>query len=488
MSFWQLRRCYGTFKLPAGSSQLNKPIRSLPLQTSLGIWWRSLNKPHLENLQHDLVNLMVLKNHDENKQLTYTSKRIKLDGNGNYLNEACFSIGANKPGPTKEVAFIHGYGASLGCFARNFQLINKFADYNHPVNIHFLDNISFGLSSNPKIESISHWKIPQTPKLILNDTDQPTDRKKLYKKYYKLIDSFTVNCNEVKQYQEKFRPILQDLENYYVGAIELWRKNSKIDKLDLLVGHSYGGYWSGSYAIKHPQRVNKLVLLSPVGLERHANAVTNPISEQTGVQTVKPTLDPTSYNFLSRLPILTKLTVNKWYYLQPFLPRLLKWMGPWGVQKYYDMWYMKLFKINRLIEKNGGPEKMFTNTNDLVYGTNREIHLIIEYLYNSITNGTNSDFYVKNLLTPSTNSKYPLYDKLLLYYSNRNSDNGLESIHFLYGQYDFMNSEAGEKLVEQINTKDGKAHFHLVSEGGHNLYIDNPFEVNELVHRILTEK
>lgn len=467
------------------------PIPKLPLSAGWAIWWRSLKKSNLQILQNNLIQLMVPKSNKENQNFTIENKKVKIDEEGNYLNEVCFSIGTNRPGPAKEVAILHGYGASLGCFARNFQLINKFSDYEHPVKIHFLDNLSFGLSSNPKIKSsrISHWKIPQTPKMILNDPDQPTDPKKLYNKYYKLIDSFEMDAEEFSKYKDKFQPIMKDLENYYLSAIDLWRKASNINALDLLVGHSYGGYWSGSYAVRYPRCVKQLVLLSPVGVERHANAVTKPLTASKGLQTIKPSLDPTSYTFLSRLPILSKQTIWKWYYLQPFLPRLLKWMGPWGVQKYYDMWYMKLFKINKLIEKHGGPEKMLKNENDVVYGTNQEIHTIIEYLYNSITNGTYSDIYVKNLLTPSTNSKYPLYDKLMEFYSTSDSANGPSAVHFLYGQYDFMNKEAGEKLVKAINaSQENTAHFHSVSEGGHNLYIDNPFEVNDLIHNILVAK
>lgn len=58
--------------------------------------------------------------------------------------------------------------------------------------------------------------------------------------------------------------------------------------------------------------------------------------------------------------------------------------------------------------------------------------------------------------------------------------------HFLYGQYDFMNSEAGKRLVDAINSRlKSTAQFHSISEGGHNLYIDNPFETNNLIHDII---
>lgn len=420
--------------------------------------------------------------HPENSGVKVSNSRVSID-QANHINEVCFEVTNDVAKPTKHVVFVHGYGASLGCFARNFQIINKFKDMNYNYKIHFLDNISFGLSSNPRIDSdkISFWKIPRCPDVKLNDTTA-TDPKKLYNKYYKLVDSFSVNKQEFEDYKAKFTGILSEVEEYYLSALDKWRISSGIDQIDYLVGHSYGGYWCASYSIKYSQNLGKLILLSPVGVERHVHSIKNPL-KYDNVDAIKPSLDPTSYNFLTRIPILNKKTVDFWYNIQPFLPRLLKFLGPWGVNKYYQMWYLKLFKINKLIDKNGGAN-LFTSNNDLVYGTNKECHLIIEYLYNSITTGTVSDIYIKNLLTPSTVSKHPLYDKFEEF-DPAIWPTGFEA-HFLYGQYDFMNSEAGQKLVDSINSRaKATAQFHSVSEGGHNLYIDNPFETNNIIHDIV---
>ena len=130
----------------------------------------------------------------------------------------------------------------------------------------------------------------------------------MYRKYYKLIEGYQLDPENFEKYRSYFTPILKDLENFYCSAIEKWRLNNDIESIDYLVGHSFGGYWCGSYALKYPENVNNLVLLSPVGIERHVQAVTNtdPISDRIEV----PTLDPTSYKFLSRLPILSKNTFS----------------------------------------------------------------------------------------------------------------------------------------------------------------------------------
>ncbi|KAK7687580.1 hypothetical protein QCA50_009468 [Cerrena zonata] len=108
------------------------------------------------------------------------------------------------------------------------------------------------------------------------------------------------------------------------------------------------------------------------------------------------------------------------------------------------MWYLKLFKINKLIHKKGGAKRVFKNSNDLIYV-----------------------------------SKWPLFDKFTDEETGLKKLDNPMNIHFLYGQYDFMNAEAGAKLSDQINQLQDQqiSKLHKVSEGGHNLYIDNPFEL-----------
>ncbi|KAI5960462.1 uncharacterized protein KGF55_004755 [Candida pseudojiufengensis] len=468
------------YTLPKDYVQNKESIKAISLKEGWEIWKNSLSSKRLDNLQGELIKLM-LPNSKENENIETIQRRIPIDNN-DYINTVTIRR-KNDELPIKHVVFIHGYGASLGCFARNFKIIDELKNsekFNY--HIHFLDNITFGLSSNPSIpnDNIS-WRIPSAARLKLID-NEPTDPKKLYKKYYKLIDGYQLDPENYKEYQEHFKPILEDMENFYTGAIDRWRKNLGLEKIDYLIGHSFGAYWCGSYSIKSFDKVSNLILLSPVGLERNIMAITN--TDEITNKNERPTLDPTSYKFLSRFPILSRNHILNWYYKIPYLPRILKFLGPFGVQYYFKMWLSKLSKINKLIKKHGGPQKIFQNSNDLVIGSQKEINLIIEYLYNSITNGTNSDIYVKYLLTPATVSKWPLMDKFL------NAD--LNKISFntfvFYGQYDFMNSEAGEKMIKKLNEKNTskiKFEYDEIAEGGHNLYIDNPFDTNKKIAEII---
>lgn len=59
-----------------------------------------------------------------------------------------------------------------------------------------------------------------------------------------------------------------DYFNYY---IERWREGmknligSELTKF-CLVGHSFGGFIASNYALKYPEHIKKLVLLSPIGM------------------------------------------------------------------------------------------------------------------------------------------------------------------------------------------------------------------------------
>jgi pimeloyl-ACP methyl ester carboxylesterase len=54
-------------------------------------------------------------------------------------------------------------------------------------------------------------------------------------------------------------------EAWFVDSLEAWRKTMQIEKLTIL-GHSFGGFISSLYTLKYPKHVEKLVLVSPIGI------------------------------------------------------------------------------------------------------------------------------------------------------------------------------------------------------------------------------
>ena len=111
----------------------------------------------------------------------------------------------------------------------------------------------------------------------------------------------------------------------------------------------------------------------------------------------------------------------------------------------------------------------------------------MEYLYNLISNCTRSDAHVKYLLTPATTSRWPLIDK----FTSASKDVITKfKAHFVYGSHDFMNSDVERELVDPLRASHSLSNFHDHDdpEGGHNLYLQCPFETNKLLASITMEK
>jgi len=76
------------------------------------------------------------------------------------------------------------------------------------------------------------------------------------------LDTFGIGNSSEGNYKSSFTDT--EVINYYIDALEEWRVKTKIQHFEL-VGHSFGGYLAIQYAIKYPDRVKRLVLLSPAG-------------------------------------------------------------------------------------------------------------------------------------------------------------------------------------------------------------------------------
>lgn len=117
---------------------------------------------------------------------------------------------------------LHGYGAGLGFFYRNFDSLSRLPGW----KLYALDMLGMGRSSRP---------------------------------------TFKIHAKD-RQAQ------ITEAESWFVDSLEEWRIKKGIDRFTLL-GHSLGGYMACAYALKYPGHLNKLVLASPVGIPEDPYAV-----------------------------------------------------------------------------------------------------------------------------------------------------------------------------------------------------------------------
>ncbi|KAK5121660.1 hypothetical protein LTR85_004832 [Meristemomyces frigidus] len=156
----------------------------------------------------------------------WDSNLVQLAGKDRYLNE--FSVERLGEETENNLVMLHGYGAGLGFFYKNFE----------------------GLSRLP------HWKLYALDMLGMGRSSRPP---------------FRIHA---KDRQGKIR----EAENWFIDALEEWRIKKGIDKMTLL-GHSLGGYMAVCYALKYPGHLNKLILASPVGIPEDPYAVNEDLPE-----------------------------------------------------------------------------------------------------------------------------------------------------------------------------------------------------------------
>ena len=148
------------------------------------------------------------------------SNLVQLKGRDRFLNE--FSVERLDEEVDNNLVMLHGYGAGLGFFYRNFEPLSRSPGW----KLYALDMLGMGRSSRPP---------------------------------------FRIHA---KDRQGK----ITEAENWFIDSLEEWRIKKGIERFTLL-GHSMGGYMAVAYALKYPGRLNKLILASPVGIPEDPYAV-----------------------------------------------------------------------------------------------------------------------------------------------------------------------------------------------------------------------
>eukprot|EP00123_Amoebidium_parasiticum_P006568 comp17483_c0_seq1/m.16984 comp17483_c0_seq1/g.16984 ORF comp17483_c0_seq1/g.16984 comp17483_c0_seq1/m.16984 type:complete len:343 (-) comp17483_c0_seq1:773-1801(-) len=300
----------------------------------------------------------------------YKRHRVRVREN-DFLNTVTFEQPSGHH--EGELLIAHGFGAGLAYFLFNFdELLHK-----TKFRIHSIDWLGMGGSSRPDF--------PYHPEAT------------------------------------------EEVEDMFVESLEDWRREMKIDKM-YVMGHSLGGYLTAVYSMRYPDRVNKLLLVSPAGI---------------------PEPDDRWEKLVASRPIgrrmMFSVAAKLWdWNVTP--QSVIRSTGPLG------RWLNDGYVHRRF----GAHLKEF------------EREALAAYLYQLNCGKASGEYALNTILSVGAWARRPLVKRL---------HEMKVPTSFFYGAHDWMD-KAGAETASKIMSV--PTSIHIVEKAGHHLYMDNPKEFNKV--------
>lgn len=225
-----------------------------------------------------------------------------------------------------------------------------------------------------------------------------------------------------------------DVEGQFVDSIERWRSAMEIDKF-ILLGHSFGGYLSASYALRHPQRVSHVILADPWGVQDRHKATHN------------------TY----KLPRWVKMVNTVFQSFNPLAA--LRATGPYGP---------KLVQHFRSDLKEKFSPKLKDDCSDF-----------LTYIYHCNAQSATGESAFKALALPYGWPKYPLVHRL------EDLDPGVQ-LTFIYGSRSWIDRQPGHYIQDILGND--RVSVHIINGSGHHVYADKYAEFNDLIKQACSRK
>ncbi len=417
--------------------------------------------PFLRETGTDHSQMQELAKSDPFGQRVWQSSMVQLSGKNRALNELAIHRVDEQADNT--LVMLHGYGAGLGFFYKNFEPITRVKGW----KLYALDMLGMGNSTRPNFK--------------INATNQAEKTK--------------------------------EAEDFFVDALEEWRRIRKIEKFTLM-GHSLGGYLAVSYAIKYPGRLNKLILASPAGIPEDPWAVNADLPEP-GSSTMANEFTQDQESIVHREPAGDnakfvqagdkKATAKSSTTTPPKrpLPSWLVWLWDANVSP---------FSIVRLTGPlgprfvSGWTSRRF---NHLPLEEKEALHT---YAYSLFRQKGSGEYALPHILAPGAYARSPVINRIqeagrqIIKPATETEPAVRETgfpIVFMYGENDWMDVAGGYAAEEKIKQRIVKALLHgtpeekrrengsakvvVIRKAGHHLYLDNPDDFNEHVRRELED-
>ena len=387
----------------------------------------------------------------------WKSTLVPLAGKNRALNE--FSVERVNEECDQNLVMLHGYGAGLGFFYKNFESLSRVPGW----RVYALDLLGMGRSSRPP---------------------------------------FRIRAKDRQA-------SITEAEDWFIDALEEWRVQRKLDRFTLL-GHSLGGYMAVAYALKYPGHLNKLILASPVGIPEDPYAVNADMPKAGDSATVDEiardahetgsTADAgDNNNFMNARSkaegtekprrALPKWAAYLWdaNVVSPF--SVVRWSGPLG-PRFVSGWTSRRFS-------HLPPE---------------EAQALHTYAYSLFRQRGSGEYALSYVLAPGAFARSPLIRRIAgigrqmitpngsitstVQTTQQSRENGLPVI-FMYGENDWMDVAGGyaaeqkikeererilQKCTPEERAKDqGSAKVFVIQKAGHHVYLDGFDEFNDVM-------
>ncbi|KAG0002317.1 hypothetical protein BGZ79_003185 [Entomortierella chlamydospora] len=307
----------------------------------------------------------------------------------------------------RAIVVCHGFGAGLGFFFRNYLSLSQIPNS----KIYAIDWLGMGGSSRPD------FKFRHTSKTSMKE-------------------------------------VVKNSEDFFIDGLEEWRQIQQIEKM-VLVGHSLGGYLSVAYALKYPERVEKLILVSPVGIPENPEAQKAPIPPPPTQQDAVPeqSSEPqsrASNQAPARSTWVRKLALGAWE--RNITPQsIMRFTGPFGPS------LVASYTSRRFAHLEEDEQRDLNN-----------------YIYHISSKSGSGEYAMSTILAPGAYARWPLMDRLC--------DIKMPTV-FLYGESDWMDYRAAEKARKNMTVP---TVLLRIPNAGHHLYLDNPPAFDKAILQTIT--
>jgi pimeloyl-ACP methyl ester carboxylesterase len=219
-------------------------------------------------------------------------------------------------------------------------------------------------------------------------------------------------------------------EAFYTDALQAWAEAEGLSSY-VLLGHSFGGYVAACWALAHPARVRRLVLVGSAGMEAKNRACLGPNGTPWGLE--GPALD--AFNAL-------------WHVIQP--QSVVRMAGPLGPRIASDY-----------IQKKFGPHSAGGHLSE------GEAATLEAYCFHCLAGGGRGAVahpppHHALFFGPGAVCYCPLAGRL---------DNLPAPVSFVYGLFAWMDWRDAERTRHALSRP---ATLSLVENAGHHVYLENP--------------